>query len=325
MDALQQIRKPIEVDMERYGSVFDENMQSSTPILHAVLQTLARRKGKMMRPMLTLLSARLAAGVVTDKTINAAVAFEFFHTASLIHDDIVDESDKRRGQQSVNAANGNRVAVLVGDFILATALRCAALTEMPRVIGVLSEAAQKLACGELLQLDTVAQDEVSEQVYLDIIRNKTAALFAACGEAGVLSVSSDKLITSTMRAFGEHVGICFQIRDDIFDYYQDSQIGKPTGNDMREGKLTLPVIHALLATKNAEMMVLAHRVKAGDASAEEIAVLVDFTKQNGGIEYAEQVMADYAEKAKRLLDRFPASDVKQALGAYVDFVIGRQI
>ena len=299
MDALQQIRKPIEAEMSQYKQVFDSYLVHTNPLLNRVLNTIGNRRGKMMRPMLTLLIAKLVGGgKVDENAIYTAATFEFFHTASLVHDDIVDESEERRGQESVNNAYGNQIAVLVGDYI---------------------------PDGELLQLNNVENEDIAEEVYFRIIRNKTAALFAACTEAGVLSVSSDKSTRKLLREFGEIIGICFQIRDDIFDYHQDPSIGKPTGNDMKEGKLTLPVIHALLSTGNAEMFALAQKVKSRQVSQEEIDVLVDFTKQNGGIEYAVQMMNDYAQKAKDLLASFPDSDVKQVLFTYVDYVVGRSI
>ena len=326
MDALQQIRKPIEAEMSQYKQVFDSYLVHTNPLLNRVLNTIGNRRGKMMRPMLTLLIAKLVGGgKVDENAIYTAATFEFFHTASLVHDDIVDESEERRGQESVNNAYGNQIAVLVGDFILANALLCAAKTGKTELIEVVSHAAQDLADGELLQLNNVENEDIAEEVYFRIIRNKTAALFAACTEAGVLSVSSDKSTRKFLREFGEIIGICFQIRDDIFDYHQDPSIGKPTGNDMKEGKLTLPVIHALLSTGNAEMFALAQKVKSRQVSQEEIDVLVDFTKQNGGIEYAVQMMNDYAQKAKDLLASFPDSDVKQALFTYVDYVVGRSI
>ena len=326
MDALSLIRKPIEAEMSRFREVFDSYLVHANPLLNKVLHTIGERHGKMMRPMLTLLAAKLVGkGEINDTSIYTAATFEFFHTASLVHDDIVDESEERRGQESVNSAYGNQVAVLVGDFILANALRCAAKTGSSALIETVSVAAQNLACGELLQFNNVKNQAVDEAVYFDIIRNKTAALFSACAEAGAMSVSSDEMAQKTLHDFGEYVGICFQIRDDIFDYHHDSAIGKPTANDMKEGKLTLPVIHALLATDNQEMFALAQKVKNLEASQDEIDVLVDFTKENGGIEYAVQVMNDYAQKAKDLLASFPASDVKQALFTYVDYVVGRSI
>lgn len=324
MDALQQIRKPIEQEMSQYKQLFDSYLVHSNPILKSVLEQISLRKGKMMRPILTLLSAKLL-GEVNENSINTAATFEFFHTASLVHDDVVDESDERRGQTSINRAYGNQVAVLSGDFILANALLCASKTGSTRLVQIVSLAAQELANGELLQLNNVKNQHITEEVYFDIIKNKTAALFAACAEAGIMSVSSDEMAMKTMHEFGETVGICFQIRDDIFDYNDDKQIGKPTGNDMKEGKLTLPVIYALLSTKNAEMMALALKVKEGNVTADEVARLVQFTKDSGGIEYSIKVMNEYADKAKALLDYFPESDAKKALGQYVDFVVDRQL
>ena len=325
MDVLQHIRKPIEAEMDTYRQVFDSFMVHTNPLLSEVLASIANRKGKMMRPMLTLLIAKLVGGVVNDNSIYAAATFEFFHTASLIHDDVVDESAERRGQESVNSAYGNQVAVLVGDYILANALRCAAQTGCAQLVNAVSDAAQSLASGELLQLHNVKNQEIDESVYFEIIRNKTAALFAACAESGALSVSSDKSVRGILANFGENIGICFQIRDDIFDYFSDAAIGKPTGNDMKEGKLTLPVIHALLVAGRAEMHALARKVKARRVSQVEIDTLVEFTKEHGGIDYAVEVMSDYAQKAKDLLASFPDSDAKQALIAYVDYVIGRSM
>lgn len=325
MDVLQHIRKPIESEMDTYRQVFDSYMVHTNPLLREVLATIANRKGKMMRPMLTLLAAKLIGGAVNEDSIYAAATFEFFHTASLIHDDVVDESAERRGQESVNSAYSNQVAVLVGDFILANALRCAAKTGSVDLVNSVSDAAQSLSSGELLQLHNVNNQAIDEVVYFDIIRNKTAALFAACAEAGALSVSSDKSVRRIMAQFGENVGICFQIRDDIFDYSSDAAIGKPTGNDMKEGKLTLPVIHAVLVSGSDEMHALARKVKSRMVSQAEIDTLVEFTKANGGIEYAEAVMNSYAQKAKDLLASFPDSDAKQALIAYVDYVIDRSL
>lgn len=324
MDALKQIRKPVEQEMTQYRKVFESLLVHSNPLLNEALRMVSQRQGKMMRPMLVLLSAKLA-GEVNDRSIYAACTFEFFHTASLLHDDVVDESDMRRGQASVNSAYGNQVAVLVGDYLLANSLLCASKTEDPRIVNIFSKAAQSLANGELLQLDNVHQTGISEDVYFDIIKNKTAALFSACAKAGIMSVSSDEMMLEKLFQFGETLGICFQIRDDIFDYNDDASIGKPTGNDMKEGKLTLPVIYAINATKNQVMTELVHKVKNGEATSEDIKALVAFTKENGGIEYAVKVMNDYAQKAKDLLCAFADSDVKQALCSYVDYVVGRTL
>ena len=325
MDVLQHIRKPIEAELSTYRQVFDSYMVHTNPLLQEVLSVIGKRQGKMMRPMLTLLVAKMVAGAVNDDAIYAAATFEFFHTASLVHDDVVDESAERRGQESVNSAYGNQVAVLVGDYILANALRCAAKMGSTELVNAVSTAAQGLASGELLQLHNVQNQEIDESVYFEIIRNKTAALFAACAESGAFSVSSDKSVRRILADFGEKIGICFQIRDDIFDYFSNVAIGKPTGNDMKEGKLTLPVIHALLVSENAEMQALARKVKARMVSQAEIERLVELTKEHGGIDYAVAVMNAYAQEAKDLLVSFPDSPAKQALIAYVDYVIDRSM
>ncbi|MCM1313180.1 MAG: polyprenyl synthetase family protein [Bacteroides sp.] len=324
MNSLQQIRKPIEQEMERYGEVFDSCLKHKTPFLNEVLRMIGARKGKMMRPMLTLLSAKLF-GEVGEAAIYAAAAFEFFHTASLVHDDVVDESDKRRGQLSVNSAYGNKVAVLIGDYVLTNSLLNAAATGNLHFVEMVSMTAQRLVDGELLQLNNVHNTEISEEVYLNIIDNKTAALFASCCESGAVASGASDDDVANMRAFGEIVGRCFQIRDDIFDYEHDESIGKPTGNDMKEGKLTLPVIYALQSRGDKDMLRLARKVKDGLASAEEIERLVAFTKSSGGIDYAVDRMNRYAGEAKGLLARYPDSEVRRSLVAFVDYVVERRV
>lgn len=322
MDLIQIIRKPIEDEMNRYTEVFDSYMVHSNLLLDEVLKRMSKRKGKMMRPILSLLTARLL-GETNVKSIYTAATVEFFHTASLVHDDIVDESESRRGQESVNFSYGNKIAVLIGDFILANSLLCAVKTENIRLVEIISLAAQNLADGELLQLDNVRNTDISEEVYYDIIRNKTAALFAACAEGGAISVNASEEDVQTLKQFGETVGMCFQIRDDIFDYEKDYRTGKPSGNDMKEGKLTLPLIHTLFKMKDEEMFAIAYKIKEGTVSEEEVRTIVEFTKNNGGIDYAYVVMNEYAAKAKSLLSNFPDSDVKNALLAYVDYAINR--
>lgn len=324
MNQLDIIRRPIEEEMSIYREYFDSFLRHDNSLLNEVLSVVASRKGKMMRPILTLLVSKLL-GRVGEAQLSTAATFEFLHTASLVHDDIVDESDERRGQASVNNAYGNKIAVLVGDYILALSLENAAKTANPRLVEIVSKASQELSNGELLQLKNVHNQAISEEVYFRIIKAKTAALFSACTEAAAMSVNADENDVQRMKSFGEIVGICFQIRDDIFDYNTDAQIGKPTGNDMKEGKLTLPVIHALFKVNDPDMFALATAVKNGVASEQQIADLVAFTKANGGIEYANQVMLDYADKAKNLLNVFDDSDVKQALCDYVDFVVGRSL
>lgn len=277
-----------------------------------------------MRPMLTLLMAQNY-GAVSQVTQHAAVGLELLHTASLVHDDVVDESTERRGQASVNATYDNKVAVLVGDYILSTALLNVSRTGNQRIVEYLAELGRTLAAGEILQLTNIQNQEISEDVYYQIIKNKTAALFEACAAIGALSAVANEQQVKDAGLFGQHLGIMFQIRDDIFDYYDSKEIGKPTGNDMAEGKLTLPVIYALNAHHMDSMMTLARKVKSGGVNADEIAVLVEYAKENGGIEYAEQRMQDYRQFCQSYIDQCTKNDeIRQALTAYVDFVIERK-
>ncbi|MBP5478006.1 MAG: polyprenyl synthetase family protein [Bacteroidaceae bacterium] len=322
MDILQQIKKPIENELSQYRNVFDSYLVHDNPLLNSALSAVSSRKGKMMRPILTILTAKLL-GEVNDNTIYTAATFEFFHTASLLHDDIVDESDERRGQPSINNSYGNKVAVLVGDYILANALINASKTGNTHLVEVVSKAAQELSSGEILQLSNVQNESFSTDVYFDIIYGKTAALFSACTEGGAMSVNASKYNVDNLREIGRLIGMCFQIRDDIFDYYSDASIGKPTGNDMKEGKITLPVIYALNKTNDEAFKKIALRVKSGEVTQDEIDALVNFTKENGGIDYAVKVMNDFADKAKDILSSYPDSDIKSSLVHYIDFVIGR--
>lgn len=310
--------------MGHYRNVFDSYMSHSNTLLNEVLKFVGERNGKMMRPILTMLSAKLF-GDVSQRVIDTAVTFEFFHTASLIHDDIVDESDLRRGQASVNGFYDNKVAVLVGDFILACALKSACATNDVSLVATVSDAAQRLANGELLQLRSVHNQAISEDIYIKIIKDKTAALFAACAASGAKAVEASDNDVEKLKMFGEMVGICFQIRDDIFDYQDDQSIGKPVGNDMKEGKLTLPVIHVLYKVGSEEMFAIAHKVKNGEVEPEEVDRLVQFTKDNGGIDYAYEVMERFASDAKALLDDYPESPAKDSLLHFVDYVIGRKL
>lgn len=323
MDSISLIKSPISVELDDFKRLFDTTLSSNNPLLHSVLQHIGQKSGKMMRPILVLLMAKLN-GQVCQATLHSAVSLELLHNASLVHDDVVDESTERRGQQSVCATFNNKVAVLAGDYLLATSLVQVERTRSLSIIDVVSRLGQELSEGELLQLSNVDDVRFSEDVYFEVIRQKTATLFAACTKAGALSVGASEEKVDLAYRFGEYIGLCFQIRDDIFDYYESREIGKPTGNDMREGKLTLPVLYALNSTGNAEAAELAVKVKKGTATVDEIGRLVDFTKQNGGIEYAEQVMLDYRTKALELLSGVPDTDVKRALVAYLNYVVERE-
>ena len=323
MDKLQQIRLPIVKEFEEFKSLFDASLQSSNPLLSEVLTYIKQRNGKMMRPILTLLMAKLF-GEINYSALHAALSLELLHTASLVHDDVVDESDKRRGQSSVNAIYNNKVSVLGGDYMLATSLKHSAMTGSIRIVDLVARLGQNLAEGEIIQLTNINASEFSEEVYYDVIRKKTAALFTASAEAGAVAVNSSDEMVQNARLFGEMIGIAFQIKDDIFDYYSSGEIGKPTGNDMSEGKLTLPALHVLNTLGDEKMCQLAFRIKSLDATDAEISLFIDYVKKNGGIEYARQVMVDYRNKALDLLPSTADTTIKDALTAYIDYVIERE-
>ncbi|TXH56296.1 MAG: polyprenyl synthetase family protein [Bacteroidia bacterium] len=322
MDVLSLIKSPIIDELEDFRNLFDHSLSSSNPLLTDVIGHLQQRNGKMMRPILVLLIAKLY-GKVSAQTLHAAVSLELLHTASLVHDDVVDESAERRGQLSVNAIFNNKVAVLTGDFLLATCLVQASKTKNHGIIDVVSKLGQDLAEGELLQLSNINNTEFSESVYFDVINKKTAALFASCTKAAALSAQVDNEKVELARLFGEYIGICFQIKDDIFDYFDNADIGKPTGNDMFEGKLTLPVLFVLNNGAGEEIKRLAIKVKQRLASHQEISDLVSFTKDNGGILYAQKEMTKYKQKALGLLSLMPDSEVKESLRLYLDYVVDR--
>lgn len=318
------IQKPIEKELEDFVSLFNETLTHTDGLLAQALEHIRNKGGKRMRPILILLLAK-SFGEVTSVAQYAAIGLELLHTASLVHDDVVDESGERRGQASVNASYNNKVAVLVGDYILSTALLNIALTNSSDIVRDLAELGRTLSNGEILQLTNIDNQDISEDVYYQVIRQKTAALFESCAVIGVKAGGADAQVIEEARAFGSNIGIIFQIRDDIFDYFDSKEIGKPTGNDMAEGKLTLPVIYALNSTKNEEMLALAHKVKARSVRPDEIARLVDFTKANGGIEYAEQKMAECRRLALNFIEKRITDDaLKVALTAYVDFIIDRK-
>lgn len=323
MDYLSIIKHPIEAELADFVSLFNQSLSHEDGLLGSALEHIRKRAGKRMRPILILLMARNF-GQITDVTQNAAVGLELLHTASLVHDDVVDESEERRGQASVNATYDNKVAVLVGDYILSTALLCVARTHSEQIVTYLAELGWTLSDGEILQLSNIGRKDISEDVYYDVIKQKTAALFEACAGIGALSSGASEEDVMAAKQFGQNLGIIFQIRDDIFDYYDSKEIGKPTGNDMAEGKLTLPVIHAVNNGGDEDMKRLALKVKDHSVTAEEIASLVDYTKRMGGIEYAEKRMWEFHAEAQRFLDeRVGQQEIKEALQAYLDFVIKR--
>ena len=323
MDYLSLIKQPISAEINDFIELFNSSLTHDDGMLGQALEHIRQRAGKRMRPMLILLMAKNF-GQITPSTQHAAVGLELLHTASLVHDDVVDESQERRGQASVNATYDNKVAVLVGDFILSTALLNVAKTGDQRIVEYLAELRRTLSNGEILQLTNIQNQEISEEVYYQVIKQKTAALFEACAAIGALSAGADENLVEEAKRFGQNLGIIFQIRDDIFDYYDSPEIGKPTGNDMAEGKLTLPVIYALNNSSYESMQTLARKVKAGEVNPDEIAVLVEFAKQQGGIEYAESRMWEFhAEAAEFIEHRVGDEAIRKALSAYLDYVIKR--
>ncbi len=323
MDALKAIRQPIEAELAAYASLFDEALVHEDDYLGQVLAHIRQRRGKMMRPILVLLMSREFAGEnVGVASLRAAVSLELLHTASLVHDDVVDDSAERRGQPSANALFDNKVSILVGDFMLSRSLHQSALTGDIRVVDLIAQLGGTLSEGEVFQLANIRREESTEAAYFSIIDRKTAALFAACSQLGALTAGADEAGIRAAESFGRNVGICFQIRDDIFDYF-DGNIGKPTGNDMREGKLTLPALYALHSTDDAAMHDTACRIKLGTATTADIEALIDFTKRAGGIDYAERTMADYRQRALDAIAGFKHDDVVRSLSRYVDYVTER--
>ena len=323
MDYISLIKTPIAGELESFVTLFNSSLTHEERLQEEIFARIRNRAGKRMRPMLIMLMAKNY-GTVGDATFHAAVGLELLHTASLVHDDVVDESRERRGQASVNALYDNKVAVLVGDYILSTALLHVSLTHNEVIVRYLAELGRTLSDGEILQLTSISDSEISEDTYYRIIRRKTAALFEACCAIGAISAGVPEDRVGQAKQFGRTLGIIFQIRDDIFDYYDSSEIGKPTGNDMAEGKLTLPAIYALKSTGDEEMLALARKVKDGTVTAGEIARLVEFTKANGGIEYAVRRMNELHDEAQVFIENeVTDSDIRKGLQAYLDFIIKR--
>lgn len=318
-DTIQDLIRP---ELERYQKVFRSALETDNPLLAAALSHLMNKPGKLMRPTLTLLCAR-EGGDVPDSVLHAAVGLELLHSASLVHDDVVDESDMRRGQPSINALWDNKAAVLVGDFITSSAL--AEITQTASLTAVCRTAwlGRELADGELLQLDVTRRTTFDEAVYYDVIGKKTAALFATCARLGAELGGADEGRTRRLERFGHLVGLCFQMRDDLFDFGDTRQTGKPAGNDMLEGKLTLPVLFVL---RQAEpyYIDLALKVRAGEASAEEIGQLTQLAVSRGGLAYAEAEMQRLRAEALALLTDLRDPAVADALACYVDYVLQRK-
>lgn len=320
---MQEIIRPIKQEFEVFKALFDTSLQSTNPLLNEVMTYIKQRNGKMMRPILVLLTAK-AFGEIKTSTYHAAASLELLHTASLIHDDVVDESDKRRGQKSVNAIFDNKVSVLVGDYLLSTSLKEAAFTGNIKIVDSISKLGQNLSEGEIVQLATTSASEFLEEVYFDVIRKKTAALFATSAELGACSVGGSDEMVKNAHLLGEMIGIAFQIKDDLFDYFASDKLGKPTGNDMREGKLTLPALYVLNTFPDTAMKEVALRIRSLEATKDEIDEFIHYVKEKGGIDYARKVMMKYRDQSLALLPSSVPPEIEKALTVYIDYVINRE-
>jgi octaprenyl-diphosphate synthase len=322
MSALNDIRKPVEKEMDEFESYFNRTMKSDIPLLKIILNYILRRKGKQMRPLLVFLTARLN-GDISESTYVAATLIELLHTASIVHDDVVDDAHERRGSLSINALWNSKIAVLVGDYLLSKGLLISVEKGRYDMLEIVSEAVKSMAEGELLQLQKSRKLNIKEEDYYKIIISKTAALIAACTATGARSVTEDPDTIQLMKDFGENIGIAFQIRDDLLDYVSNGLTGKPAGNDIKERKITLPLIQALeLATPSQKRRILSI-VRSKKKTKSEIKEVIQFVSACGGIEYAELKMNLFRDKALAILDSYPDSEVKESLKGFVYFTTER--
>ena len=312
----------ISQELEAFEKVFKESVKSHVSLLDTIMHYIVKRKGKQLRPMFVLLSAKLA-GQVNEVTYRAASLVELLHTATLVHDDVVDESYERRGFFSINALWKNKIAVLVGDYLLSKGLLLSLDNDDFEILKILSAAVKQMSEGELLQIEKARNLNLDESIYFQIIRNKTASLLASACAAGAWSTTQDQLVTQKMRQFGEWVGIAFQIKDDLFDY-GDEAVGKPTGNDIKEKKLTLPIIYTLNNCPPAQKKELVYIIKNEHRRKEKVNYVIDIVKKSHGIAYSQQKMEEYRDKALNLLHEFPDNEVRKTLEELVRFTTDRK-
>jgi octaprenyl-diphosphate synthase len=322
MSSKEQIIAPISEELSKFEPYFQKATKSDLPLLSNIINYILRRKGKQMRPMMVFLAAKLN-GVFNERTYHAALTIELLHTATLVHDDVVDDSYQRRGFFSVNAVWKNKIAVLVGDFILAKGLLWSIEHRDYDILDHICTAVRDMSEGEILQIEKARKLDITEAIYFEIIRKKTASLLATSAAVGTCSVSTDSEVIERMRLFGEYAGMAFQIKDDLFDYQKSNLIGKPTGNDLREKKITLPLIHALNNAGSNEKSAILKIVRKRSKSTTDIRFVNEFVEANGGFKYAEVVMYSYIEKAIGQLSGYPDSDVKSALIEYVNYITSR--
>ncbi len=321
--SVKEIQAPIAKEMAEFETKFVASMKSSVPLLDKITHYIVKRKGKQMRPMFVFLSAKIC-GEMNESSYRAASLIELLHTATLVHDDVVDDSNERRGFFSVNALWKNKIAVLVGDFLLSRGLLLATENKDFKQLELVSNAVREMSEGELLQIEKARKLDIDESVYYDIIQKKTASLIASCCACGAASVTTDENVIERMRAFGEAVGTAFQIKDDLFDYGFGSNIGKPTGIDIKEKKMTLPLIYALNKASYFEKRRIINIVKNNNNNPKKVAEVIDFVIKSKGIEYAEQKMNEFKTTALNILHEFPESPSKNSLAALVRYTTDRK-
>ncbi|WP_415328110.1 polyprenyl synthetase family protein [Chryseobacterium sp. MMS23-Vi53] len=322
-NTVEEIKRPINEEMKLFEQKFYESMQSKVPLLDKVTRFIVTTKGKQMRPMFVFLCAKLV-GEVNEKTYRGASMIELIHTATLVHDDVVDESFKRRNFFSINALWKNKIAVLVGDFLLSKAVLLSTDHKDYDLLAVISRTIREMSEGELLQLEKARKLDITEDVYYEIIRQKTATLIAACCEIGALSNGADENLAEKMMKFGTYTGMAFQIKDDLFDYLSSNVIGKPVGIDIKEQKMTLPLIHTLKIANEKDKKYYFNTIKRYNNDQKRVKELINFVKSSGGLEYAITVMKDFQQKAKDILNEFPDSEAKKSLHIMLDYVIERK-
>ncbi len=325
MKPVEQIKLPIKNEMELFEEKFKESMLTKVPLLNRITYYIVRRKGKQMRPMFVFLVAKMVSeGGFDERTYRGASVVELIHTATLVHDDVVDDSNRRRGFFSVNALWKNKIAVLVGDFLLSKGLLLSIDNEDFDLLKLISIAVREMSEGELLQIEKARKLDITEEVYFEIIRKKTATLIAACCGIGAASVGANQETVQQMRKFGECIGIAFQIKDDLFDY-TDDKIGKPTGIDIKEQKMTLPLIYTLNNSSEKDKNWIINSVKKHNKDKKRVKEVITFVKENGGIEYTISKMNDYKNRALTILENYPKSAYKDSLIQMIDYVVERKI
>ncbi len=323
MKTVEIIKEPINIEMRLFEDKFKQSMSSSVPLLDRITHYIIRRKGKQMRPMFIFLSAKALSGSVSERSYRAASLIELLHTATLVHDDVVDDSNMRRGFFSINALWKNKIAVLVGDYLLSKGLLLSIDNEDFDLLKIVSTAVKEMAEGELLQIEKARKLDITEDIYFDIIRQKTATLIAACTAAGARSVGADNEMVHRFHRFGELIGIAFQIKDDLFDY-TDAKIGKPTGIDIKEQKMTLPLIYTLNNCSKKDKKWLINSVKKHNTDKRRVKQVIDFVNKSGGIEYTIKRMKEYQNEALKLIEGIDDSPAKQSLITLVNYVIDRK-